>query len=430
MSRIMKDSGIIWVGKIPQTWAVKPNKRVMTKRKKICNKYQGEDVLSLTMNGVIVRDLENPYGKMPLTFDGYQCVEEGNLLMCLFDIDVTPRCIGIINSNGLTSPAYSQFELIEGNVRYFYYYYLYLDYTKELLHITKSLRHTLTESQLGEIYIPYPSEGEQEHISNYLDIHCALIDYTIENQKLAIEKLKEYKQSIITEAVTTGLNPNVPMKDSGIEWIGEIPEHWNLMKFRYVISSIKSGTSVNASYYPAGNNEVGVLKTSCVYNYKFEIEENKCVNLDEITRVSCPVKGDTVIMSRMNTPELVGAAGYVDADSENIYLPDRLWQVSFDKNVQAKYAWYYLISKNVRKYFELISMGTSSSMQNITQGQLNSLPIGYPSIEEQNEITKYLDTKTLSIDNAVRRKELVIAKLESFRKSLIYECVTGKREVK
>ena len=123
----MKDSGLKWIGKIPSSWNVMPNKYLMKKKKVICPVYNGEDILSLTMKGVIVRDLDAG-GKMPTSFDGYQRLEPGNLLMCLFDIDVTPRCIGLIKQAGLSSPAYSQFELNGmGNAEYYCYYYTMLD---------------------------------------------------------------------------------------------------------------------------------------------------------------------------------------------------------------------------------------------------------------------------------------------------------------
>lgn len=144
MIMAMKESGIEWVGLIPDTWSVIPNKYVMHKEKNLCKKWTGEEVMSLTMNGVIVRDLQNPTGKMPATFDGYQYIEDGDLLMCLFDIDVTPRCVGKVTYDGVTSPAYSNFKVHDNASRdYFYYYYLMVDNTKELLHLAKNLRHVL-----------------------------------------------------------------------------------------------------------------------------------------------------------------------------------------------------------------------------------------------------------------------------------------------
>lgn len=198
----MKECSVSWARQIPQHWKVMPNKHLMTKIKNICPIYKGEDILSLTMYGVIVRDLDAG-GKMPSSFDGYQYIKKGNLLMCLFDIDVTPRCIGIIKQNGITSPAYSQFKMKKiANARFYYYYYLMLDYTKELLHLAKNLRHSLTEDQLGAIKQLVPPLDEQQKIADYLDNKCAEIEQIIADKKSQIETLDGYKKSLIYEYVT------------------------------------------------------------------------------------------------------------------------------------------------------------------------------------------------------------------------------------
>lgn len=198
----MKDSGIEWVGKMPKHWEVMANKYVMKKIKHIQPVYQGEDILSLTVNGVIVRDLDAG-GKMPASFDGYQKLYVGNLLMCLFDYDVTPRCIGLIKNEGLTSPAYSQFVLQNGNVaNYYYYYFLMIDNTKELLHLAKNLRHSFTEEQLGVINSPVPPISEQARIADFLDNKCFEIDNVIAEKREQLVTLEEYKKSVIYEYIT------------------------------------------------------------------------------------------------------------------------------------------------------------------------------------------------------------------------------------
>lgn len=198
----MKDSGIEWVGQMPLAWGAVPNKYLMYKVKNICPVYNGEDILSLTTNGVIIRDL-NGGGKMPTSFDGYQKVTPGNLLMCLFDIDVTPRCIGLVKNFGLTSPAYSQFVMRTGAYApYYYYYYLMVDYTKELLHMAKNLRHSLTEDQLGAIKAPNPPYEEQVQIAEFLDKKCVEISRVIEDKNKQLAMLDEYKKSLIFEYVT------------------------------------------------------------------------------------------------------------------------------------------------------------------------------------------------------------------------------------
>lgn len=202
-SPVLVESGIEWVGLIPDTWSVIPNKYVMHKEKNLCEKWSGEDVMSLTMNGVIVRDLQNPTGKMPATFDGYQYIEDGDLLMCLFDIDVTPRCVGRVTHDGVTSPAYSNFKVHDNASRdYFYYYYLMVDNTKELLHLAKNLRHSFTEEQLGQLKVPMPPLSEQQAIADYLDDKVVELDSLIAEKESLINDLEAYKKSLIYEVVT------------------------------------------------------------------------------------------------------------------------------------------------------------------------------------------------------------------------------------
>ena len=198
----MKDSGIEWIGEIPQSWDVLPNKYIMKKTKELCQKYSGQAILSLTMNGVIERDLDAG-GKMPSSFDGYQLIKKGNLLLCLFDIDVTPRCAGLILKDGVTSPAYSQFVMTNmAYAPYFAYYYIMIDNTKELLHMTKNLRYSLNEEQFGAIKAPCPPLAEQERIAEFLDAKCAEVDALIAEKQNQLATLEEYKKSVIFEYVT------------------------------------------------------------------------------------------------------------------------------------------------------------------------------------------------------------------------------------
>lgn len=199
----LRDSGLIWVGLVPKNWQVLPNKYVMTKTKSICEKWEGQPVLSLSMKGVFARDLANPTGKMPTTFDGYQFVEAGNALMCLFDYDVTPRCIGRSFINGVTSPAYSCFRIHDNAILdWVYYYYLMVDNGKEILHLARNLRHAFNEEDFGAIKMPLPPLSEQRAIVAYLDRKCAAIDRVVAEKEGLIADLEQYKKSLIFECVT------------------------------------------------------------------------------------------------------------------------------------------------------------------------------------------------------------------------------------
>lgn len=241
MTRKMKDSGIEWIGEIPEEWKVIHNKYLLTKHKELIEKYNDENILSLTLNGVIIRNL-NDGGKMPSSFVGYQKLYKGNLLLCLFDIDVTPRCVGLIKSDGITSPAYSQYEVNSkvADVRYYYYYFIMLDNKKVLVHMGKSLRSSISNDQFGNINSILPPKSQQIEIADYLDKKVFEINQASQTIQQEIDALEEYRKSIITETVTKGLDKTVPMKDSGIEWIGEIPENWKVEKLKYLVETRES----------------------------------------------------------------------------------------------------------------------------------------------------------------------------------------------
>lgn len=406
----MKDSGVEWIGMIPDTWEVQPNKRVMQKVKKICEKYQGESVLSLTMNGVVTRDLDNPSGKMPLTFDGYQYISNGNLLMCLFDIDVTPRCVGVINDDGVTSPAYSQFHLLGKNLtRYFYYYYLNLDYSKELLHLAKNLRHSLTESQLGEIYVPVPPTEDQQRIVIFLDKKCSQIDAVIARQQEAIKKLKAYKASIITVKVApregwlkghlgylatfkNGLNYNGTSTDSEIKFlgVGDIQHHFKLDSAD-MFSTLK---------------------------FSGDMPEDLLLQ-----------NGDIVFVRSNGSKELVGRSVLIDnVDYPLTYSGFCIRMRNLRQDIALnEFLLYCFWSHDFRQNLNRDSRG--SNINNLNQELLSKLEVALPSLETQREIVQYLDQKCESIENAIQKKQRIAEKLLDYKKSLIYEVVTGKREV-
>ena len=430
--REMKNSGVEWIGEIPADWKIVKVKQAFFRKNE---KAQQENpvVLSLARSGVKVRDITANEGQIAESYYNYNPVSIGDLLLNPMDLYSGANC-SISKVEGVISPAYANLRSKEGYFSNFYDYYFKVQYWMMVLFahgkgVSFDNRWTLTNETLMNFPVVAPSLDEQHRIADFLDEKCAKIDAVIEKQKQAIEKLKEYKLSVITEAVTKGLDPTVPMKDSGVEWIGEIPEGWKLTKIKNFIKLIESGVSVNAGQNEASTGELGVLKTSSVSKFVFDVHENKSVNKDEENRVSCPVKANTIIVSRMNTPDLVGACGYVDKDYNNIFLPDRLWQVHFIDGIVVKFIWYYLRSNSVRNYISSLSTGTSSSMQNISQGQFCNTLLLIPPIEEQSKIIDILDKKCNGIDFAIYKKQAIIEKLTEYKKSLIYEVVTGKREV-
>ena len=413
--REMKDSGIEWVGKVPATWKVMPNKYIMTKKKVIKVVYDDENIISLSMNGVIVRDLEAG-GKMPKTFDGYQIVYPGNLLMCLFDYDVTPRCIGLIKDYGVTSPAYSQFVMNNGNYsRYYYYYYLMVDHTKALLHLAKNLRHSFTEEQLGAILAPVPTIEEQHQIVHYLDTQCSEIDATAEDIQKEISLLEEYKKSVITEAVTKGLNPDAEMKNSGIEWIGEIPKHWKVIRFKY-IAIVKSNLVAPIRYinYPQIAPDVIEKDTGKIISHR-SVEEASVDSWNHLF-----YKGQILYSKIRPVLNKVIIAPYDGLCSADMY------PISAKENV--RFLQYIMLSAFFVKQVDLVTRDRIK-MPKINQDELGNILLVWTSKEEQQQIADYLDTKCSEIDTLIADKKRQLDILAEYKKSLIYEYVTGKKEV-
>lgn len=418
--REMKPSSMEWVGDIPASWKVMPNKYLMYKKKEICPVYNGEDILSLTMKGVIVRDLDAG-GKMPTSFDGYQRLEPGNLLMCLFDIDVTPRCIGLIKQTGLSSPAYSQFVLCDNaNAAYYCYYYTMLDNDKTLLHLAKNLRHSLTEDQLGAIPVIVPPIDEQQRIADFLDTKCAEIDALTADIQTQIDTLEQYKRSVITETVTKGLNPNAEMRDSGIQWIGNMPSSWSVLKGKYMFAqrSLRGNSIELQLLSPA--QKFGVIPQT---RYE-ELSGMNAVKLSEKADLSLFKtihKGDFCISLRSFQ------GGFEYSEYEGVVSP--AYQV-FYPTVEIADGYYRYLFKE-QGFIEKMNSYTMTLRdgKNIAFSDFGNTYIPYPPLTEQSEIAAYLNSKCAQINALITEKQQQLATLDEYKKSLIFEYVTGKKEV-
>lgn len=290
----------------------------------------------------------------------------------------------------------------------------------------------ISSSQIAKIKVPLPTLKEQTRIAAFLDRETAKIDRLIEKQQRLIELLEEKRQAVISHAVTKGLNPDVPMKDSGVEWLGGVPEHWEVKQLKRLIKSLESGVSVNATDVPATASEYGVLKTSCVYTRFFRPEENKTVVEEEVYRVKCPVRAGAIIISRMNTPDLVGASAYVEHNHENLFLPDRLWQTVFDNSVKvnAEYLSYFMMVKSFKEQISLYAAGTSSSMQNIAKEDYLSISVCLPTMDEQSQIIGYIKDQQQKLEKLALRSHKAIELLKERRTALISAAVTGKIDVR
>lgn len=397
----MKESGIEWVGLIPDTWSVIPNKYVMHKEKNLCEKWSGEDVMSLTMNGVIVRDLQNPTGKMPATFDGYQYVENGDLLMCLFDIDVTPRCVGRVTHAGVISPAYSNFKVHDNASRdYFYYYYLMVDNTKELLHLAKNLRHSFTEEQLGQLKVPMPPLSKQQAIADYLDETCSKIDEIIAEAKISIDEYKELK-------------------------IGQINKYtihkMKRTKLKYITEKIGDGIHATPEY-----SDEGTIRF--INGGSFGEDSIKMIgpmlSNEEYQKQNKSLLNEHTVMIALNGANFGNTSLY---NNEAILLGKSAGYITLKSTVCREYVRYCLENSVTKEAFDLSLNGTT--IPNLSLNTLRNTEICLPDYSVQKQLARTIKKMIIKMDSLIAEKESLINDLEAYKKSLIYEVVTGKRRV-
>ena len=412
--REMKDSGIEWIGQIPTNWDVVPHKRVMHKVKEICEQYNGEDIISLTMNGVIKRDL-TAGGKMPTSFDGYQYVKPNDLLLCLFDIDVTPRCVGVVKDYGVTSPAYSRFVIHDGYYNAYYDYLLRaIDDDKVFVHLSKNLRSSLTENDFGAIKTCVPPRAEQERIAAFLDAGCSEIDAVLEKTRASIEEYKKLKQAVITQAVTKGIRGNRPMKDSGIEWIGEIPAEWGVAPHKRIMHKVKEICEQYNGEDVISLTVNGVVKRDLTAGGKMPTSFDGYQYVEPNDLLLCLFDIDV-------TPRCVGVVrdyGVTSPAYSRFVMHDGYYNAYYD---------YLLRMIDDNKVFVHLSKNLRSSL---TESDFGAIKTCAPPLAEQKCIAAFLDVRCDEIDALIAKKQQYLTEIENYKKSLIYEYVTGKKEVK
>lgn len=285
---------------------------------------------------------------------------------------------------------------------------------------------------MAKIKIPIPLTAEQHIIASFLDRETAKIDALITEQQKLIALLTEKRQAVISHAVTKGLNPDVPMKDSGIEWLGEVPEHWNIRRVKYVAQSIEQGWSPQCESYPAENGEWGVLKVGCVNGGVFSPTENKAIPPDLTTETKLTIRVGDLLISRANTRELVGSAAVALADFPTLMLCDKLYRLRLQKStcMLPEFLGYFLGTSYARSQIELAATGASSSMLNISQSTVMDLIVPLPSIDEQEEILLHIGHQVKRLTRLANEVRSGIQLLNERRIALISAAVTGKIDVR
>ena len=432
----MKNSGVEWIGEIPEDWEVKPVKRYFSHVKRIV----GDDVdkyerLSLTMQGVLKRSKDDAEGLQPEKFNGYQILKQNELVFKLIDLEnVNTSRVGISPFNGLVSPAYIILSNNKKDNTFYYYWFLNMYYQEIFNKLGDGgVRSALNASDVLSLPMVYLNNETQQRIATYLDKKCSKIEETIQNQQQVIEKLKAYKQSLITEAVTGKVkieNGKVcgeyeSYKDSGVEWIGKIPSGWISTRVGHLYKSML-GKMVCPNQL---TEEHSLQKYLCAMNVHFD-----GVDLSEIKEMwftpnemnQYQVRNGDLLVVEGGAGAGGASIGYGLSENDKIFIQNSIHLVKPVKtNYLPKYLYYWIYSLVKQNYIDYTC--NKATIPHFTKEKLEGMPIAISDKITQQEIIVYLDKKCTAIDTAIEQKQKLIVKLTEYKKSLIYECVTGKK---
>lgn len=415
-----KDSGAEWLGDIPESWDLLPNKYIFKlKKNQVGKKSKDYDLLSLTLNGVIRRDMENPQGKFPAEYDTYQEVNQGDFIFCLFDVEETPRAVGLSPFNGMITGAYTIFESFKGfDSNFLYYFYINLDSKKMLRPLYRGLRNTIPKERFFEFKAFVPPLVEQTAIANFLDRKTAQIDQAIAIKEKQIALLKERKQILIQNAVTCGLDPNVPMKDSGVEWLGEVPAHWITKRLKYVLQerNERSRTGEEPLFMVS---QVHGLVVRSEYHEKAEVAasnvDNKIVYKNDLVFNKLKAHLGVFFKSNINYEGLVSPDYAVY--KKKAYIDD------------LKYLEILFRHPSYIAQFIIRATGIVEGLIRLYTDDLFDITVGVPPKEEQQKILEYLESEADKFDKAISLQKSQIEKLKEYKSTLINSAVTGKTKV-
>lgn len=417
--RDMRESSVTWIGEIPTDWSLIRFKDKYTNIKEVAKERSVEfERLALTLNGVIKRPKDDSEGLQPKEFDGYQILRENDFVFKMIDLqNISTSRVGLSPYTGLVSPAYIRFSPKEPNqYNQFVYYYLMSMYYNCVYNNLggNGVRSALNGRDMGEFVIPYPSESEQREISAFLDKKCNQVNALIENVQAQIEKLRAYRQSVITEVVIKGLDPTVPMKDSGVEWIGEIPAAWDTVRVKQLLRERKERSAEGKEEPLSMSQKVGLVPTK---------------TLDAIPNpASSYVGAKLAFVNDLVFNKLKAHLGVFSVSKyDGLVSPD--YAVYYSTGVvDLKYLEYLFKTPQCISEFSKRSTGIAAGLTRLYTDGLFAIECPLPPKDEQQAIVAYLDEKWTQIDRLIAIKQAKIEKLEQYKRSLIYEYVTGKKE--
>ena len=417
----MKNSGIEWVGEIPGDWEVVYLSSIFNEHKRKNIGLICKNLLSLSYGKIKRKDINTTDGLLPESFEGYNIIEKGDIVLRLTDLQNDQKSLrtGITHETGLITSAYITIRCLPKIALpdYMHYYLHSFDTSKGFYGMGDGVRQGLNYDGIKKILMLLPPINEQQKIADYLDKKCAAVDRLIENQRAQIEKLKEYKQSVITEAVTRGLDPSAPLKDSDIEWVGKIPAGWEIVYLSSIFNEHKRKNTglicTNLLSLSYGNiKQKDINATEGLLPESFE-GYNIIEKGDIVLRLTDLQNDQKSLRTGIAREVGIVTSAYITIRClPQIALPD--------------YMHYYLHSFDISKGFYGMGNGVR---QGLNYDGIKKILVLLPPLEEQQQITDYLDKKCAEIDKLIAIKQQKIETLTEYKKSIIYEYVTGKKQV-
>lgn len=429
--REMKDSGIEWIGAIPQAWKTDRLQWHLKEINVSNNPIQTQNILSLTIEAGVIPYAEkgNQGNKAKEDYSQYKIAFPDTLV--INSMNVIIGAVGISQYFGCVSPVYYVFEPIEGtDLRYIYYLFTNTGFQKEMRKYAKGIleiRLRISSNDMLKRIVPSPPFKEQQRIADYLDKLCAEIDTVLEKTRASIEEYKKLKQAVITQAVTKGIRGDRPMKDSGIEWIGDIPAEWSVVKGRRLILATQNGLTRRDLEKSEGFIVLKLKNLDADGNIDYS-EVNRVALTDEEKSKYQLCDGDFLFVRVNGSRNLVGKCAIYHDVGEIVAYNDHIIRVKLNDLCLKEYFHYYLLSIAGKREIELHT-STAAGQFTISGDGLRELRVVLPGIVEQAETVAYLDKKSAGIDALIAKKQQHLTEIENYKKSLIYEYVTGKKEV-
>ena len=415
-----RDDVAPWLGEVPADWPFEKAKWFLTHRKQLNSEGKIDNVLSLTLRGVVNNDPENPEGLVPKDYRTYQIFEADNLVFKLIDLEnVRTSRVGLVHEQGIMSSAYIRLVVPQGwNARFLHYYYFHLYEAEVFNKIGSGVRSTLGQSDLLELPIPIIDLGTQDKIVHLLDEKCAKVDEAVRIKEEQIALLRERRQILIQQAVTRGLNPATPMKDSGIDWIGQIPAHWEVVPLKRLFRERNDRSTTGAETLLSLRMNEGLVPHDDV--------SDKAIGADALKDYKQVFPGQ-MVMNRMRAS--IGIFGMVT--SCGIVSPD---YAIFDIAARANGDFFLQLFKTgvMGQQFRNASRGLgtgSSGFMRLYTDDFGAISVALPPPAEQTDIVAHINRLSEKIEDAVRLKEEQIAALKEYKTSLINAAVTGKIKV-